>query len=113
MRWNQVAFTPYFHWVELYSMVERERDTFEKKQNPDWGESLTSKWWLVQAASSLLWIYEPNNLCKRFIKKAECEELMLLNCVVGTLESPLDCKEIQPIHPKRIQSWILIGRTDA
>ena len=30
-----------------------------------------------------------------------------------TLESPLDCKEIQPIHPKGNQSWILIGRTDA
>ena len=30
-----------------------------------------------------------------------------------TLESPLDCKEIQPVHPKGNQSWISIGRTDA
>ena len=30
-----------------------------------------------------------------------------------TLESPLDSKEIQPVHPKRCQSWIFIGRTDA
>ena len=30
-----------------------------------------------------------------------------------TLESPLDSKEIQPIHPKENQSWIVIGRTDA
>ena len=30
-----------------------------------------------------------------------------------TLESPLDCKEIQPVHSKGSQSWILIGRTDA
>ena len=30
-----------------------------------------------------------------------------------TLESPLDCKEIQPIHPKGNQSWIFIGRNDA
>ena len=30
-----------------------------------------------------------------------------------TLESPLDCKEIQPVHPKGNQSWILIGSTDA
>ena len=29
-----------------------------------------------------------------------------------TLESPLDCKEIQPIHPKGDQSWVFIGRTD-
>ena len=30
-----------------------------------------------------------------------------------TLESPLDCKEIQPIHPKGDQSWVFIGRTNA
>ena len=30
-----------------------------------------------------------------------------------TLESPLDCKEIQPVHPKGDQSWVLSGRTDA
>ena len=30
-----------------------------------------------------------------------------------TLESPLDCKVIQPVHPKRNQFWIFIGRTDA
>ena len=29
-----------------------------------------------------------------------------------TLESPLDCKEIQSVHPKRDQSWVFIGRTD-
>ena len=29
-----------------------------------------------------------------------------------TLESPLDCKEIQPVHPEGDQSWVFIGRTD-
>ena len=29
-----------------------------------------------------------------------------------TLESPLDCKEIQPAHPRGNQSWVFIGRTD-
>ena len=29
-----------------------------------------------------------------------------------TLASPLDCKEIQPVHPKGDQSWVFIGRTD-
>ena len=39
---------------------------------------------------------------------------MLLNCgVEKTLESPLDCKEIQPVHPEGDQSWVFIGRTDA
>ena len=38
---------------------------------------------------------------------------MLLNCgLEKTLESPLDCKEIQSVHPKGDQSWIFIGRTD-
>ena len=30
-----------------------------------------------------------------------------------TLESPLDCKEIQPVNPKGNESWILIDKTDA
>ena len=30
-----------------------------------------------------------------------------------TLGSPMDCKEIQPVHPKGDQSWVFIGRTDA
>ena len=42
---------------------------------------------------------------------------MLLNCGIGEclvlLESHLDCKEIQPVHPKGNQSWIFIGRTNA
>ena len=47
-------------------------------------------------------------------RKLSAKELMLLNCgVEKTLESPLDCKEIQPIHPKGDQSFVFIGRTDA
>ena len=38
---------------------------------------------------------------------------MLLTVVLEkTLESPLDCKEIQPVHPKGDQSWVFTGRTD-
>ena len=38
---------------------------------------------------------------------------MLLYCGVGEDSwSPLDCKEIQPVHPKGDQSWVFIGRTD-
>ena len=47
-------------------------------------------------------------------RKLSAEELMLLNCGVGkSLESPLDCKEIQAVHSKGDQSWVFIGRTDA
>ena len=46
-------------------------------------------------------------------RKLSAKELMLLNCgVEKTLESPLDCKEIQPVNPKEDQSWVFIGRTD-
>ena len=44
--------------------------------------------------------------------KLSAEELMFLNCGVGEdSECPLDCKEIQPVHPKGDQSWVFIGRT--
>ena len=42
------------------------------------------------------------------------EELMLLPVVSEkTLESLLDCKEIQPVHPKGDQPWVFFGRNDA
>ena len=46
-------------------------------------------------------------------RKLSTEELMLLNWLLEkTLESPLDCKEIKPVHSKGDQSWVFIGRTD-
>ena len=46
-------------------------------------------------------------------RKLSTEEFMLLNCVLEkTLDSPLDCKEIQPVSLKGNQSWVFIGRTD-
>ena len=49
------------------------------------------------------------------IKKAERQRFDAFELLVleKTLESPLDCKEIQPVHPKGDQSWIFIGRTYA
>ena len=46
-------------------------------------------------------------------RKLSDEELMLLkHQLEKTLESPLDGKEIQTVHPKGDQSWVFIGRTD-
>ena len=46
-------------------------------------------------------------------RKLSTKELMLLNCGVGEdFESPLDCKEIQPVNPKGNQFWVFTGRTD-
>ena len=49
------------------------------------------------------------------IKKAECQRIdaFKLWCWRRLLTVPLDCKEIQPVHPKGNQPWIFIGRTDA
>ena len=48
------------------------------------------------------------------VKKAEPKNWCFWTVVLEkTLESPLDCKETQPVHPKGNQSWIFIGRTDA
>ena len=44
------------------------------------------------------------------IRKAERRRIDVLE---KTLESPLDCKEIQPVHPEGDQSWVFIGRADA
>ena len=49
------------------------------------------------------------------IKKAECQRIdaFKLWCWRKLLESPLDSKEIKPVHPKRNPPWILIGKSDA
>ena len=47
------------------------------------------------------------------VKKAECWRIDAFELWCWrTLESPLDCKDIQPVHPKGDQSWVFIGRTD-
>ena len=48
------------------------------------------------------------------MKKAEHQRIECFENVVleKTLESPLDYKEIQPVHPKGDQSWVFIGKTD-
>ena len=50
------------------------------------------------------------NYKESWVPKSRCLWIVVLD---KTLESPLNCKEIQPVHPKGDQSWIFIGRTDA
>ena len=50
------------------------------------------------------------NYKKSWVPKNWCFWTVVLE---KTFESPLDCKEIQPVHPTGNQSWIFIGRTDA
>ena len=67
--------------------------------------------------SSQLYVFSSSHV---WMWELDCEESWVLKnwCfwTVGlenTLESPLDCKEVQPVHPKGDQSWLFFGRTDA
>ena len=60
-------------------------------------------------SSSHVWMWELDYI-EGWALKNWCFWTVVLE---KTLESPLDCKEIQPVHPKENQSWIFIGRTDA
>ena len=60
-------------------------------------------------SSSQVWMWELDYK-ESWAPKNWCFRTMVLE---KTLESPLDCKEIQQVHPKGNQSWIFIGRTDA
>ena len=59
-------------------------------------------------SSSHVWMWELDYK-ESWVPKNWCFWTVVLE---KTLESPLDCKEIQPVHPKVNQSWIFIGRTD-
>ena len=73
--------------------------------------TLPTKIRLVKALvfSSHVWMWELDYK-ESWVPKNWCFWTVVLE---KTLESPLDCKEIQLVHPKGIQSWIFIGRTDA
>ena len=67
--------------------------------------SVQSKLWF---SSSHVWMWELDYK-ETWVPKNWCFWTVVLE---NTLESPLDCKEIQPVYPKGDQSWVFIGRTD-
>ena len=60
-------------------------------------------------SSSHVWMWELDRK-ENWVQKNQCFWTVVLE---KTLESPLDCKEIQPVNPKGNQSWIFVGITDA
>ena len=60
-------------------------------------------------SSSHVWMWEMDYK-ESWVQKNWCFWTVVLE---KTLESPLDCREIQPVHPKGNQFWIFIGRSDA
>ena len=72
--------------------------------------SLPAKVHLVNGSSrSHVWMWELDYK-QSWAPKNWCFWTVVLE---KTIESPLDCKEIQPVHPKGNQSWIFLGRTNA
>ena len=98
--WNKMMFAP---WKKSYDQprqhIKKQRHYFNKgpsSQSYSFSSSHVRMWELDHKES-----WAPKNWCFRTV------------VLEKTLEHHLDCKEIQPVHPKRKQSWIFIGRTDA
>ena len=98
--WNKKTLAP---WKKSYDQprqhIQKQRHYFANKgpSSPSYGfSSVHVQMWEMDYKES----WAPKNWC--------CWSVVLKK----TLESPLDCKEIQRVHPKGNQSWMFIGRTD-
>ena len=91
---------------EAYSLKDQPRQQIKKQRHYFANKGPSSQGYGF--SSSYVWMWEldykeswaPNNWCFWTV------------VLEKTLESPLDCKDIQPVHPKGDQSWVFIGRTD-
>ena len=90
-------------WKESYDQpgqhIKKQRHYFANKGPSSQGYGFSS---------DHVWMWELDYK-ESWVQKNWCFWTMVLE---KTLESPLDCKEIQPVHPKGGQSWMFIGRTD-
>ena len=98
--WNQKTLAP---WKKSYVQP---RQHIKKQRHYFINKGLSSQ--SYGFSSSHVWIWELDYK-KSWVLKNWCFWTVLLE---KTLESPLDCKEIQPVNPKGNQSWISIRRTD-
>ena len=99
--WNEKTLTP---WKESYDQprqhIKKQRHYFVHKGPSSQGYGFSS---------GHVWMWELDYK-ESLAQKNWCFWTVVLEKM---LESPLDSKEIQPVHPKGNQSWIFIGRTDA
>ena len=90
-------------WKESYSQprqhIKEQRHYFANKGPSNQGYGFSS---------GHVWMWELDYK-QRWVPKNWCFWTVMLE---KTLESPLDCKGIQPVHPKGDQSWVFIGGTD-
>ena len=99
--WNYKMLAP---WKKSYDQprqhIKKQRHHYANKGPSSQGSGFSS---------SHVWMWELDHK-EGWALKNWCFWTVVLE---KTLESPLDCKEIQPVHPKGNQSWIFFGRTDA
>ena len=98
--WNEKMLTP---WKESYDQprqhIKKQRHYFANKGPSSQGYGFsTGHVWMWELDYKESWA--PKNWCFWTV------------VLEKTLESPLGCKEIQPVHPKGNQSWVYVGRTD-
>ena len=98
--WNEKTLTP---WKESYDQprqhIQKLRHYFANKDPSSQGYGFSSGHvWMRELDYKESWV--PKNWCFWIV------------VLEKTLESPLDCKEIQPVHPKGDQPWLFIGKTD-
>ena len=90
-------------WKKSYDQprqhIKKQRHYFANKGPSSQGHGFSSNY---------VWMWELDYK-ESWAQKNWCFWTVILE---KTLESPLDCKEIQPVHPKGNQSWTFIGRTD-
>ena len=90
-------------WKESYDQrrqhIKEQRHYFANKGPSSQGYGFSSGHvWMWELGCEESWVPKNWCFCTVVLEK--------------TLESPLDCKEIQPVHPNGTQSWIFVGRTD-
>ena len=79
-------------------------------------DTSTLREWKIQRVNASMEVNPQTNLSCSVSVSELCMNTLDHICLLQffrEMESPLDCKEIQPVHPKGNQPWIVIGRTDA
>ena len=99
--WNEKTLVP---WKKSY---DQSRQHIKKQRHSFADKGPSSQGYVFSSSHVWMWVLD----CKqRRMPKDSCFLTVVLE---KTLESPLGCPEIQPVHPKGNQCWIFTGRTDA
>ena len=91
----------------VYSQLIKKKKRKKKKQRHFVNKDLSSQGYGFSSSHAWMWELDYK---ESWALKNWCFWTVVLE---KTLESPLDCMEIQPVHPKGDQSWVFIGRIDA